>query len=386
MTIKKTYEEINKKIENGKAVVVTAEEVIGLVKEKGVKKTAADVDVVTTATFGPMCSSGAFFNFSHPKPRIRMSSVSLNGVPAYAGIAAVDAYLGATELPRSDPANSNFPGEFNYGGGHVIEDLLAGKEVLLEAASYGTDCYPRRKLETVVTLQDFPYALLFNPRNCYQNYNIAVNLSDRTLYTYMGILKPNLGNANFSTSGQLSPLFNDPLYRTIGLGTRIFLGGGEGYVAWHGTQHHPDVNRGNNQVPKSPGGTLALMGDLKHMSPRWVRGVSFLGYGVTLMVGVGIPIPILDEEMLAFTGVTDEDIYAPIVDYSEDYPQKTGKTLGEVSYAQLKKGHFIFEEQEVPTAPLSSIPGARQIARLLKEWIEQGNFMLTEPVVTVPLK
>lgn len=386
MTVRKTYEEINNKIKSGKAVVVTAEEVIEVVKEKGVKEAAKYVDVVTTGTFGPMCSSGAFFNFGHPKPRIRMTSVSLNGVPAYTGIAAVDAYLGATELPPNDPANTNFPGHFNYGGGHVLEDLVAGKEVLLEASSYGTDCYPRRKLEVMIKLEDIPYALLFNPRNCYQNYNVAVNLSDKTLYTYMGILKPNLGNANYSTSGQLSPLFNDPYYRTIGLGSRIFIGGTQGYVAWHGTQHHPEVERGSNGVPKFPAGTLALMGDLKKMSPRWLRGVSFLGYGVSLMVGVGIPIPILDEEMLRFTAVTDEEIFCPLVDYSEDYPQGTGKILGEVSYAQLKSGSILFEEREIPTAPLSSLPGARQIAGLLKEWIQRGEFLLSEPVVTLPDK
>ena len=88
-----------------------------------------------------MCSSGAFFNVGHTTPRMRMSKVTLNGVSAYAGLAAVDVYLGATEIPETDPANSNYPGEFNYGGAHVIEDLVAGKSVLLEAESYGTDCY-----------------------------------------------------------------------------------------------------------------------------------------------------------------------------------------------------------------------------------------------------
>ena len=54
----------------------------------------------------------------------------LNGVEAYAGIAAVDAYLGATQISETDPANKAYPGEFNYGGGHVIEELVAGRKVL----------------------------------------------------------------------------------------------------------------------------------------------------------------------------------------------------------------------------------------------------------------
>ncbi|MDH7480209.1 MAG: homocysteine biosynthesis protein, partial [Syntrophomonadaceae bacterium] len=105
MSIKRTYAEINQKIKRGQAVVVTAEEIIDIVERKGVEQAAREVDVVTTGTFGPMCSSGVFLNFGHPKPRIRMKKVWLNDVPAYGGIAAVDAYLGATELPEHDPEN-----------------------------------------------------------------------------------------------------------------------------------------------------------------------------------------------------------------------------------------------------------------------------------------
>lgn len=382
--IKKTYEEINAKIRAGEAVVVTAEEVIQMVREQGIEETTAAVDVVTTGTFGPMCSSGAFLNLGHPKPHMKMGRVFLNGVEAYAGLAAVDAYLGATQIPETDPDNKNFPGEFNYGGGHVLEELVAGKEVLLEATGYGTDCYPRKKLEKMVRLEDLPQATLYNPRNAYQNYNVGVNLSDRTLYTYMGILKPNLGNANYSTSGQLSPLLNDPLYRTIGMGTKIFLGGGVGFVSWYGTQHSPDALRGENGVPVTPAGTLAVIGDLKQMSPKWLRGVSFMGYGVSLMMGIGIPIPILDEEILKFTAVSDEEIFAPVVDYSESYPQGLGETLGQVSYAQLKSGEISVGDRLIPTAPLSSYRGARDIAVILKEWILSGEFLLTRPVFTIP--
>jgi len=383
--VKKTYEEINKKIRSGEAVVVTAEEVISLVKERGTAETASYVDVVTTGTFGPMCSSGAFLNLGHPQPRMRMSKVFLNGVEAYAGIAAVDAYLGATQIPESDSANKTFPGLFKYGGGHILEDLVAGKDISLVASSYGTDCYPRKTYQRTLKLADIPYALLYNPRNAYQNYNVAVNLSEHTLYTYMGILKPNLGNANYSTSGQLSPLFNDPLYRTLGIGTKIFLGGGVGYVSWFGTQHSPGAGRGENGVPISPAGTLAVCGDMKQMSPKWLRGVSFLGYGVSLMVGLGIPIPILDEEMLKYTAVTDEEIFAPIVDYSNAYPQATGEILGRVSYAQLKSGEITLGDKTIPTAPLSSYAGAREIAKILKEWILKGEFLLTKPAFTLPL-
>ena len=382
----KTIAEINEKIKKGQVVVVTAEEIIDIAKKKGISQAAKEVDVVTTGTFGPMCSSGAYFNVGHTKPRIKLGGgkVYLNDVPAYTGIAAVDIFLGATALPDDDPKNRIYPGEFRYGGGHVIEELVAGKDVRLVATAYGTDCYPRRKLETMINIKDMNEAVLFNVRNAYQNYNVAVNLSDRIIYTYMGVLKPKLGNANYSTSGQLSPLFNDPYYKTIGIGTKIFLGGGIGYVAWQGTQHNPNALRGDNGVPKRGAGTLAVIGDLKQMKPKWLVGTSFLGYGCTMTVGIGVPIPILSEEMLRYTLVIDGDIFAPVVDYAEAYPQRKPDILAEVSYAELKSGTIKVQGQEVPTASLSSYPGAVEIAGILKEWIEKGEFLLTEPVAPLP--
>src|SRR4030043_536383 len=335
----KTIAEINERISKGQAVVATAEEIIDIVKEKGIQKAAKEVDVVTTGTFGPMCSSGAYLNVGHTRPRIKIGGgrAYLNDVPVYTGFAAVDILIGCTAIPDDDPRNRNHPGDFRYGGGHVIEDLVAGKDILLVAVAYGTDCYPRKKIETWINIKTINEATLFNIRNAYQNYNVAVNVSDRTLYTYMGVLKPHIGNATFSSAGQLSPLLNDPYYKTIGVGTKIFLGGGIGYVAWHGTQHSPAALRGDNGVPRRGAGTLAVMGDLKQMKPEWLGGTSMLGYGCTLTVSIGVPIPILSEEILKYTTVSDADILAPIVDYSEDYPQREPDILGEVSYAELKR-------------------------------------------------
>ncbi len=384
MAVQKSYAEINEKIKRGEAVVVTAEEIIGIVEEKGISRAAQEIDVVTTGTFGPMCSSGAFLNLGHSNPRIRMTKAWLNGVEAYAGIAAVDVYLGGTQLPDNDPENRIFPGKFPYGGAHVIQELVAGKPIRLEASSYGTDCYPNKKIDTVITINDINEAFLFNPRNGYQNYNCAVNLSDRTLYTYMGVLRPRIGNAGYSCAGQLSPLMNDPHYKTIGIGTKIFLGGGVGYVSWNGTQHHPNVLRTENGVPKVPAGTLSVIGDLKQMDPRWLVGLSYTGYGVTLGVGLGIPIPILNEEILKYTTVKDEDIFCPIVDYSEGYPYKKAIDLGYANLKDLRSGKIIIEGKEVVSTPQSSYARARQIAVILKEWIQSGKFLLTEHVAPLP--
>ena len=255
----------------------------------------------------------------HTKPRIKLGGgrTYLNDVPVYTGFAAVDIFLGATAMPEDDPRNKIFPGKFSYGGAYVIEELVAGKDVRLTGTAYGTDCYPRKTLETYISLKDMNEAVLFDMRNAYQNYNVAVNLSDREIYTYMGILQPRMGNANYCSAGQLSPLLDDPLYKTIGIGTRIFLGGGVGYVVGNGTQHNPGVKRTEAGVPKMPSGTVSVSGDLKLMSPRWLRGTSFTWYGVTLSVGIGVPIPVLSEEILKYTMVRDEDIFAQVVDYSE---------------------------------------------------------------------
>jgi uncharacterized protein (DUF39 family) len=371
----KSFDEINEKIRSGKAVVATADEIIDIVAEKGVKQAAKEIDVVTTATFGPMCSSGVFINFGHSDPPIRMAKVWLNDVPAYAGIAAVDAYIGATEV--SDKAESM------YGGAHVIEDLIAGKDIKLYAESYGTHCYPREEISTYINKSNINQAYMFNPRNAYQNYSAATNTSNKTLYTYLGTLLPNCGNVTYSTSGQLSPLINDPYYRTIGIGTRVFLAGAQGYVAWEGTQHNPEQKRSENGVPMGGAGTLALIGDIKQMDTRFVRAAIFEKYGISLFVGVGIPIPILDEEMLLQTTVKDKDIFTNIYDYS--VPLRSRPAIRSVSYEELRSGVVELNGKKVATAPMSSLKKAREIAQLLKQQIERGEFLVSQPVASLPM-
>lgn len=380
----KTILEINEKIKNEKAVVFTAEEIIPYVEEKGYKKASQEVDVVTTGTFSPMCSSGAFLNFGHPAPRMKMQKAWLNDVPAYGGLGACDVYIGATQIPDEDPANKIYPGRFKYGGGHVIEELIAGKDIIFKATSYGTDCYPRKELQTTIIIKDLNQAFLVNPRNAYQNYNVAVNLSSRVIYTYLGVLQPGMGNANFSSAGQLSPLLNDPYYRTIGIGTRIFLGGGVGYVIWEGTQHNPTARRGRTGVPIEGAGTVSVAGDMKSMSTRYVKGVSMLGYGASLSIGIGIPIPIIDEEMMSFVSIKDEDIYAPVIDYSSSYPKRENDILTELNYRDLRSGMVTIKGKKVAAASLSSYPMACEIAWTLKNWIATGTFQLTEKVAPLP--
>lgn len=375
MAQERTIESINEKIKRGDVVVVTAEEMVEIVKSEGPKNAFKKVDVVTTGTFGPMCSSGAFINFGHANPPTKLVKVWLNDVPAYGGLAAVDVYIGATEPSETKG--------IEYGGAHVIEDLVRGKKVRLKAINpRPTDCYPGEQIDIFVSLKTVNEAYLYNPRNVYQNYAAATNSSSRTLYTYMGTLLPKYGNVNFSTSGQLSPLLKDPYYRTIGIGTRIFLGGGIGYVAWQGTQHNPTRERDENGIPKGPAGTLALIGDLKQMSPRYVRGSTFTGYGCSLYIGVGVPIPVIDEQAAFEAGLSDRELNTIILDYS--VPSLQRPIVRTVSYEELRSGSVEIKGKKVKAAPLTSYKISREIAETLKAWIKEGKFFLTKPVAPLP--
>jgi uncharacterized protein (DUF39 family) len=368
---KRSIEEINEKIRNGKAVVLTAEQVSAMAKETNRSEIFKKVDVVTTATFGPMCSSGAFINLGHPAPPIRMEKITLNNVPAYGGLAAVDVFLGATEtaMPHDQ-----------YGGAHVIEDLIAGKDVLLQASGKGTDCYPRTEIKTLINKNSVNEFIMFNPRNAYQNYNVAVNSTPKMKYTYMGTLLPVFGNANFSTSGELSPLLNDPEMRTIGIGTRIFFGGTVGYVAWNGTQFNTGKPLNEYGVPVGNSATLALIGDAKQMSTKFIRAAYFERYGVSMFVGIGIPIPILDEDMAGRVSISNRQIETNIIDYGSG----NFEVLGRVNYESLFAGEISLNGKKVRTAPMSSVKVARDIAELLRQEISDGRFYLTVPVSMFP--
>jgi L-aspartate semialdehyde sulfurtransferase len=375
----RTIDEINDKISQKKAVVWTVEEVKAKVAELGIEKVAKQVDVITTGSFEPMESSGAILNLGHTDPPIKIRSCTLDGVPAYAGFGAVDLYLGATQIVDSI---GDLEDRKERGGAHVIEDLIAGKSVNLKAIGYGTDCYPRTSFDTTITKDSINQFYLYNPRNLYQNFIVGVNGGDRQLHTYLGPLQPRLGNAVYSNTGAISPLLNDPDLEVIGIGTRIWLGGGIGYVAWEGTQHFPLQKRQDNRTPIGPGATLALVGDAKQMDAKWVRGCYMKNYGPSLMLGVGVPIPVLNADIVAHCAVLDQDIVAPIVDFS--IPRRVRPTFGLVSYAQLKSGKIKIEGKTVRVAPLASIFLSRQVAIELKAAIDRGEFLLTQPVAMLP--
>jgi len=184
----------------------------------------------------------------------------------------------------------------------------------------------------------------------------------------MGVLLPNCGNITYSGAGVLSPLSNDPNYLTIGNGTRIFIGGAQGYITGSGTQH------------SSAGGfgTLSVQGDLKEMSSDYIRAANFDGYGSSIYIGMGVPIPILNEEIAASTAVTDADVSVSILDYG--VPSRDRPSLRQVTYEELRSGSVEIDGKDVKTSSLSSFKKSRIIANELKDWISRGEFFVSSPV------
>jgi uncharacterized protein (DUF39 family)/predicted transcriptional regulator len=334
------------------------------VESSGVKAAFKEVDIVTTGTFGAMCSSGAIINLGHADPPIKIQKAWINDVPIPHPGAAVDLYIGSTIMSETKP--------FEYGGAHVIEDLIRGNEVELRATSHGTDCYPRTRLETTLTKEDLNQFYLLNFRNGYQRYSCATNSRDETIYTYMGKLLPHYRNAHYSGAGELNPLTNDPDYETIGLGTRIFLGGGQGYVIGEGTQHNPKSRLGN----------IMVRGNAKDMSPEYIRGASFTNYGTSLYVGIGIPIPLLHEGIAEKAAIRDEEIITEVVDYG--IPRRDRGAIREVSYKELKSGKLTIDNRDVKVSSLSSLKTAKKICETLKSWINEALFYLSAPVERLP--
>jgi uncharacterized protein (DUF39 family) len=368
---KKSWDEINQKIASGKAVVITAEEAAAMSKEASPSEIAKKVDVVTTGTFGAMCSSGMFINFGHPEPPIRMEKITLDGVPLCAGVAAVDAYIGGTEV---------HPDKGDFGGAHLIEKLILGESLLLKAQGKGTDCYPCKEIETYISKETVNEMIMCNPRNAYQNYPAAINSTNKTLYTYMGTLLPSMLNINYSTSGCLSPLLNDPYFRTIGTGTPVFFGGAIGSVGWNGTQFNTEKKRNANGIPLSNARTLMLLGNAKEMNGEWIRAAYYHKYGVTMYIGIGFAIPVLDEDMARHIAIRNDQIETTVCDYG--MPGHPG--IATANYEELMSGSFTLNGKKIKTAPLSSYRKSKILAEELKQKVIAGTFPLAPPVQHFP--
>jgi len=367
----KSINEINKKIKEKTAVILTATEAKKMAEEEGSKSLAEKCDVVTTATYSPMCSSGIFVNTGHTHPHMKMQEVFLDDVQAYGGIATADFYLGATQESINDKT---------YGGAHVIDKLVKGQKISFKADGNSTDCYPKNHFSKEITINDLNQVYFYNPRNCYQNYNAACNTSDKELKTYMGSLLPNCQSVNFAGSGEISPLMNDPYLQTIGIGTRIFFCGGEGFISWEGTQYNSDAKRDEKtHLPLSPSATLAITADLRQVDPKFIAPLYIRGYGVSLYISIGVAIPVINADMAHALSIRNKDIITQVHDFA------TRQTVGTVNYEQLHNNKIILNNKNPISRTMTKIKDAYRITEILKKRIVDGTFELTEPVKQLPI-
>ena len=118
------------------------------------------------------------------------------------------------------------------------------------------------------------------------------------------------------------------------------------------------------------------------MSDEYLKGATVPGYGTSLFVGIGIPIPILDEDMARKTAVRNRDIKVRILDYGVQ--RRDRPVIKEVTYEELFSGKVDIDGKTVRSSPLSSMKVSMKIMDDLRASIENKAFFLTAPVETLP--
>ena len=122
------------------------------------------------------------------------------------------------------------------------------------------------------------------------------------------------------------------------------------------------------------------------MDAKFIRAATMPRYGSTLYVGIGIPIPVLNEKIAERCAIRDEDIEVPIYDYG--VPRRDKPLIAKTNYKVLRNGKITLRveidgkeiEKTVKTGSVSSYKMAREVAETLKQWILDGRFLLTERV------
>jgi len=297
--VTKTIGEINTRIARGDAAVYTAAELKDLARD-GERFSVDDVDVVTTGTFGVMSGTLAILHVpvSDPGSFDHADKAWLNGVPAIPG-PCPNERLGSVDLVVYGTSRA----DRSYGGGHLFRELVEGAPVEVDIESGG------RRFTRTVTLDELGSARLLTTRSAFKNYGGFLNLRPgtvKTIFSVRGLSGPS-GELSVSGCGDINPLQNDPALLTIGVGTRILLNGGIGYILGQGT-------RSSRDKPN-----LSAFADMRRMNPEMMGGfVSSLGPECTS--SVAIPIPVLDDTILSQLMVTNEDIPLPVSDIGDRVP------------------------------------------------------------------
>ncbi|MGB8232774.1 MAG: methanogenesis marker 16 metalloprotein [Methanobacterium sp.] len=308
----RSIEEINHKIKKGNATVLTAEEVSILVREGNTPK-AEDVDVVTTGTCGIMSGTAAILHVpvANPGSFKKAKNIFLNGVPGFPG-PCPNEWLGSVDMIVYGTAHSIY--DDNYGGGFLFKDLVAGKEIEVEMESTDGEI-----IKSKTNIDEIGTAQMIGTRMAFKNYNSFTNPSKElvsSIFHAIDMDGPFIG-LSVSGCGQLNPLQNDPLMKTICSGSKVLLNGSEGIVIGQGT-------RSSDEKPN-----LMITADMTKMDPHYLGGFK-TGAGPEIFDSVAAAIPILNDDIMKQTFVQNKDIKLPVADIRGRH-----KILGSTDYGEV---------------------------------------------------
>ena len=311
----RTIEEINEKIKGGNATVLTAEEVSRLVSEDNAYL-AEDVDVVTTGTCGIMSGTAAVIHVpvTEPGKFKKAKKIFLNGVPGFPG-PCPNEWLGSVDMIIYGTAHSIY--DDNYGGGFLFKDLVAGQEIEIEMESTDGDI-----IKSKTNIDEIGTAQMIGTRMAFKNYNSFTNPSNETVSSIFHAIDMNgpFTGLSISGCGQLNPLQNDPLMKTICSGSKVLLNGSEGILIGPGT-------RSNSEKPN-----MMITADMKEMDAHYLGGFK-TGAGPEIFDSVAAAIPILNGDILKQTFIQNRDIKLPITDIRGRH-----NILGFTNYEEVWEG------------------------------------------------
>ncbi len=316
----KRIEDINRKIMDGGALVYTADEFKKMVRE-GERIRIKDVDVVTAATCAVMSGTAAILSIPVAERGAfeRVEKLWLNGIPAFPGpcpnerVGIVDAIVYGTSRA----------GE--YGGGHLFRDIVDGGKIEIEAEADG------EMIRKEVTKEDIQFSRLFTTRSAFRNYSGFVNTREGAVETIFSVsgLKGPYREVSVSGCGEINPIENDPSMRTIDACSRILVNGAVGYVMGEGTRSSKERRN------------LSVFADMGGMQAKYMGGF-VTSKGPECITSIAVPIPVIDDGVLANLRILDGEIGLPIADIHDRV------AIEESDYGRVWGGNLeiYFDEKE----------------------------------------
>lgn len=287
----------------------------------GYKFKVSDVDVVTTGTRAVMSGTSAMLVVPVAEKGTfkRAQKMWLNGVPCFPGSNPVEGSGMVDTVIYGTEESRDYQG--GYGGGHLLRDIVEGKEIQVECLSS-----EGKTFRSSFTLSQLDFARIYSFRNDFQNYYAFANIKNHKSYREnpLSIFAcrplPVLGGLGMSGSGELNPLENDPSSRIFRAGMKILVNKVPGVVIGYGTRSNPGMK------------CLSVAADMFGMDPEFIGGFK-TSYGVEVTNGIAVPFPILNQDILDdISKCLDENISLHLADIGDRIP------IVDLTYADIWSG------------------------------------------------